>query len=123
MKQRNLFDSPEPDPRSPPLVDTEHHPMPNFVTERKRLGGHGILSDDDIAELKAGTRRVYDLMCDGEWHNANDIRMAAGKDGVPASEGTRRLRELRTITGLCIERRKVDGVSRLFEYRIEKRST
>ena len=60
-----------------------------------RLGGEGILTPDDIPELKAGTRRVWALMQDGQFHSAQEIMGAAGKGDIPAMEGLRRMRELR----------------------------
>ncbi len=85
----------------------------------KSLGGAGILSRRDVNELSGGVMRVLDLMFDGEWHDAEEIKRAAG-DGVnPASEGLRRLRELRRC--YTIERRR-DGSGRNFEYRLLSKS-
>lgn len=75
------------------------------------------LSVKDQSELRAGVRRVWELMRDGGWHEADDIEMAAGENGVPAREGLRRMRQLREY-GFRIDRRKADGSSRNFEYRI-----
>lgn len=82
-------------------------------------GTHG-LEATDIPKLKAGALRVYNLMEDGEWHDANEIRMAAGQNGTPASEGLRRLRDLRPrldAIGKFVNVRRKSG--RLYEYRIE----
>jgi len=50
--------------------------MPNPETHTiKRLGGLGILSEEDLTDLGAGCRRVYDLMQDGEWHSDVEIRV------------------------------------------------
>jgi len=76
------------------------------------------LSETDIIELNEGAKRVADLMQDGRWHDAEDIRIAAGTDGEPASEGLRRARELRDIPGIDLERRSKGG--RLFEYRLTR---
>lgn len=61
----------------------------------RSIGGEGILSREDIASLKSGVRRVYELMKDGRWYRSDQIMKAAGVDGIPASEGLRRMRELR----------------------------
>lgn len=61
--------------------------------------------------------RVRHLMVDGDWHRADVIRMTAGTNGVPASEGLRRLRELRHE--FRIEKRR-HGSGNLFEYRLVK---
>lgn len=65
------------------------------TTELRRLGGEFTLTAEDLAKLKAGVRRVFDLMKDGQWHTRTEIMLAAGEHGVPASEGLRRMRELR----------------------------
>lgn len=82
------------------------------------LGGEGILNDQDLVELSEGAKRVAVLLGDGQWHSADAIRMAAGKGGIPASEGLRRARELRDIEGVTLERRRGEG--RLFEYRVTR---
>tara|TARA_Y100000310_G_C20484478_1_gene716232 strand:- start:102 stop:491 length:390 start_codon:yes stop_codon:yes gene_type:complete len=79
-----------------------------------RLGGVGILTDQDLADLKGGVRRVFDLMSDGEWYDRNAICLAAGTDGIPASEGMRRMRELRQW--FEVERRNLGG--RRWVYRL-----
>ena len=86
------------------------------MQEIRKLGGEGILTEEDLKELRAGRLRVAELMADGLWHDAAEIRNAAGINGIPASEGTRRLRELRELPGVLIVRRKKRG--RLFEYRM-----
>lgn len=60
--------------------------------------------------------RVRDLMMDWGWHRAAKIRLVAG-DGIPASEGLRRLRELRHE--FRIEKRRC-GSGGTFEYRLVK---
>jgi len=67
----------------------------------------------DMADLAAGRGRVLDLMADGQWHTADEIRAVAR-----GSEGLRRLRELRHRH--TIEKRRVRD-SRLFEYRMVQR--
>ena len=81
------------------------------------LGGSGILTDADMAELRAGTQRVAAMMPNGLWYTPEAIRMAAGTDGYPATEGLRRLRELRAIKGVNIEKRRTGG-GRRWEYRL-----
>jgi len=87
------------------------------VKSLKSLGAVGVLRSSELPALSAGTRRVAELMRDSEWHSAETIKLAAGSDGLPASEGLRRLRELRDLPNVEIDRRRaVDG--RLFEYRM-----
>lgn len=60
-----------------------------------RLGGEGILSEDKAMETGIGVLRVLDLMSDWGWHSADEIcRAASGGEGY-ATEGLRRMRELR----------------------------
>ena len=80
-------------------------------------GGEGSITLDEVPELKSGVERVHHLMKDGEWHTAEEVRIAAGTDGVPASEGLRRLRDLRSRYGLSVEKRRLKD-SRFFEYRV-----
>lgn len=93
------------------------------TTAAKWLTKHGadeVLLPSEVSELKAGAARVYGLIRDGRWHSANEIRFAAGSNGIPASEGTRRLRDLRPVLddmGYEIQKRRVNG-SRMFQYRI-----
>lgn len=84
-----------------------------------RLGGAGILNEDDLAELNAAVLRVLGLMSDWRWHRAEEIRAVAGKDGRPATEGLRRMRELRD-RGFEIEKRRARVEARAFEYRLVK---
>lgn len=74
-----------------------------------------MLTPQDKRDLNAGEKRVCDLMTDGKWHGADEIRIAAGTDGMPASEGLRRLRALRK--DFDIEKRRVND-SRFYEYRL-----
>jgi hypothetical protein len=74
------------------------------------------LTDEDLRELSAGVKRVYRLMRDGRWHRADDIRLAAGTGGIPASEGLRRMRELRKH-GYEIERQRLQ-YARTWVYRL-----
>lgn len=63
--------------------------------EIRALGGEGILNASDLQDFSSAESRVADLMSDGKWHDADEICMAAGKDGVPAREGLRRYRSVR----------------------------
>lgn len=77
----------------------------------KRLGGAGILKRQDVADLEHARAKVLWLMLDGEWHPATEIINASG-----IREGLRRLRELRDIPGVTIERKR--GMGRDFFYRL-----
>jgi hypothetical protein len=81
------------------------------------LGGEGILNLQDLVDMAEATFRVLELMADGNWHSANDIRMAAGIHGNPASEGLRRMRELRRA--FDIEKARRDEGSREWFYRLK----
>jgi len=79
-----------------------------------------ILSHKDVTDMKKATARVFYLLSDLEWHSAESIRVAAGKEGAPASEGLRRLRDLRKplrTYGLTIKKAKLHE-ARLFYYRL-----
>ncbi len=86
----------------------------HLVQKLRALGATGILTADDIPHLTSQRRRVLDFMIDGEWHTGPAIVEVAG-----GSEGLRRLRELREITGVEIKRRRVEG-TRTFEYQLIK---
>ena len=77
----------------------------------KKLGGEGILTRTDITDLTGQRAKVLWLMLDGNWHQAEAIRLAAG-----GSEGLRRLRELREIPYVEITRKK--SLGRMFFYRL-----
>lgn len=93
---------------------------PRVDKERQALGGVSTLTDKDMAELGAGTLRVYRLMCDGQWHSPEEIRRVAGSVGHPATEGLRRMRVLRRW--YIVERRRVTE-GRLWHYRLCDRAT
>jgi len=86
----------------------------------KALGGAGILTQRDLVELSAGAKRVADMMGDGLWYEADEIRTAAGENGRPASEGLRRLRELRDLPGIVVDKMKKPGASRIWLYRLRR---
>ena len=79
----------------------------------KKLGGEGILSRQDVQDLKNQRAKVLWLMLDGLWHQANEIINCSG-----GREGLRRLRELREIPGVTIERRPHPSRKRDFMYRL-----
>ena len=81
-----------------------------------RLGGTGIITEADIADFSEAKRRIFLLMSDGQWHRAEAIKAVAGVEGMPAAEGLRRMRSLRDVRGLNIERRNVSG--RTWEYQL-----
>ena len=91
-------------------------------TSLKSIGAEGILDESELVQLGKAERRVYELMKDMKWHDANEIRMAAGTGGKPASEGLRRLRALKEPLGeirYYIERKRDPEGSRLFLYRVK----
>lgn len=78
----------------------------------KQIGGLGILKRQDISDLTSQRAKVLWLMLDGLWHPANDIiRAARGREGL------RRMRELREIPYVDIERKRMFG-KRDFMYRL-----
>ena len=77
-----------------------------------QIGGLGILRRSDISDLRSQRAKVLYLMMDGLWHQANDIIMAA-----KGREGLRRMRELREIPYVSIERQRIMG-KRDFMYRL-----
>lgn len=84
----------------------------------KSIGGEKHLDENDAVQLKAGTKRVLELMKDGQWHEADEICLAAGQNGIPAREGLRRARELRRL-GYLLECSKGEG--RSFKYRLREK--
>lgn len=88
------------------------------VEERiKKLGGEGILTEEDLADFSDAKRRIYQLMLDGEWHGGYEIKVTASSTGRPMPSGLRRMRELRKVPGIEIERRRSDK-GRHFEYKL-----
>lgn len=86
---------------------------------QRRLDWDGQNEADEraanTAKLTDARLRVYHLMIDGRWHRPDEIRMAAGCNGIPATEGLRRMRELRA-SGFIIETRQISP--KLWLYRI-----
>jgi len=86
-------------------------------------GAQGILEESEVAQLAEGAARVWSLMKDGAWYDADQIELAAG-NGAPAREGLRRMRDLRPTlerVGLVIEKQRVKAAQRLFQYRITQK--
>lgn len=87
----------------------------------KSHGAVGLLNERDVGELEIGTRRVADLMQDRQWHHPDEIRRVAGGPTAPASEGLRRMRDLRPIMepfGWEVARKRIPG-TRLWQYRLQ----
>ena len=79
----------------------------------KKLGGTGILRRQDVQDLKNQRSRVLWLMLDGDWHSGQEIVRVAG-----GTEGLRRLRELREIPNIAIERKRMNE-RREYLYRLQ----
>lgn len=81
------------------------------------LGGEGILSREQAMATNAAVLEVLALMIDGRWYSPSEIRRAAGFGFVEASEGLRRMRELRHV-GWDVEKwQQTEGI---WFYRIVK---
>lgn len=80
----------------------------------EKLGGVGVLSVADAKQLSAAAERVRALMSDGLWHTREEIELAAGENGIPAREGLRRMRELRTVAYDIILRRSSENRREFF---------
>jgi len=116
------FAWPDDCPDQSPLSSSCDKPCCETHNWLARHGAIGILHDNEVAVLSESTRRVLHLLSDGAWHDANQIRAVAGGDGPPASEGLRRMRDLRPVLSnysLQIVKARQDS-SRLFIYRIEQ---
>lgn len=73
----------------------------NFRNTAEALGGTETLSDSDLDDLGKGVRLVHELMKDGRWHTADEVKRATGQ-----REGLRRLRELRRF-GFVVEKKLI----------------
>ena len=86
-----------------------------------RMSDSGFrLTREDFHSFRAAQYRVLLLLSDGEWHDRREVQQVAGTNGFPASEGTKRLRELRPRMlerGYVIPCRRV-GPGRETEYRL-----
>ena len=91
-------------------------------TSIKRLGGEGILDLEDILDFTESVQRVFSLMSDGEWHTSDEIKRAAADGDYMMESGKRRMRELRDVDALEIEKRRPDD-SREYEYRLQIKNT
>lgn len=76
------------------------------------LGGIGILNPRDLPDLDSQKGQVLKYMLDQKWHAGPDIVFVAG-----GSEGLRRLRELRTMPHISIDRKRITE-RRCFAYRL-----
>ena len=80
----------------------------------KALGGQGILTRKDIEDLDVQRNRLLFLMLSGSWHTADEIiRYSHGREGL------RRMRELREIPHVTIQRRRNPNCKRDFMYRLD----
>lgn len=82
----------------------------DLFTYARRIAFTGM-TERDFSGLQSACRRVYDLMKDGQWHDAQAIIDASGQ-----REGMRRMRELRQI-GYTVEERRETG-RREWQYRL-----
>jgi hypothetical protein len=58
-------------------------------------GAEGILQHSEVKDMKKASARIFYLLADLQWHDAEAIRNVAGKNGILASEGLRRMCDLR----------------------------
>jgi len=78
----------------------------------RKLGGEGILTRSDLTYMQSQRARVLWLMLDGFWHSATEIiTWSRGREGL------RRMRELREIPHITIERQRMNQ-TRDFMYRL-----
>lgn len=72
----------------------------------------------DYARLNRQMRRVYDLVCDGNWYTLNEISY---KTGDPEASISARLRDLRKAKfgGWTVDRRRRVAEKGLHEYRLQ----
>ena len=70
----------------------------------------------DKVRLNAQTRRVFDVMRDGQWHTLRGVALATGD---PEASVSARLRDLRKpkFGGFTVERRR-HATSGTFQYRL-----
>lgn len=81
----------------------------------------GLVFATEVKDMKRASARIFMLLSDRQWHSADEIRLAAGKNSIPASEGLRRLRDLRKVLkqyDLEIELRRYNN-SKMFYYRLK----
>ena len=83
-----------------------------MTTSINRLGGDGILTDEDLKDFSKAETRIIRLMEDGQWYGAERIIYYSQQ-----REGLRRLRNLRS-RGFVVERRRANGSNREFLYRL-----
>lgn len=75
----------------------------NLDTYTKQIGFHEMTAAD-FDSLRTATKKVFELMKDGEWHAAQDIINASG-----TREGLRRMRELRPHFQIESHRQSLDN--------------
>jgi hypothetical protein len=83
----------------------------NTKTELRKIGGEKFLNEKDLKAFGKAEKKIYELMCDLEWHSATEIINVSGQ-----REGLRRLRTLRD-KGLIIETKR-ESKSRDFSYKM-----
>lgn len=72
----------------------------------------------DFSRLNAQQLRVYDIVNDGSWHTLREI---ADRTGDPEASVSARLRDLRNMFSLTVDRRRRGDEKRgLFEYRVSR---
>jgi hypothetical protein len=86
----------------------------NVKTELKKIGGEKFLNEKDLKDFGKAEKKIYELMCDLEWHSATEIITVSEQ-----REGLRRLRKLRD-KGLVIETKRESG-SREFLYKMSSK--
>jgi hypothetical protein len=81
--------------------------------EIKRLGGEGILNEEDIKDFSRVEKVIIENIREGVWYSAEHIIKVVGQ-----REALRRLRDLRKKNYL-VERKRVSDYREFF-YRIRK---
>ena len=79
----------------------------------------GTTFDEDLdgPRLTGQLERVWALMSDGQWRTLREIAFRAGGTEAAVSARLRDLRKPR-FGGYVVDRRRVEGVSGLWEYRV-----
>jgi hypothetical protein len=81
----------------------------------------GVMFAREVKDMTRASARIFRLLSDRQWHSADEIRRVAGQGGIPASEGLRRMRDLRKVLrayNLQIENARFQN-SRMFYYRLQ----
>ena len=93
----------------------------DYIATKPKFGGSTYDPALDEERLTKLLGRVFQFMCDGQWHTLDEIEQNAG--GTVASVSAR-LRDLRkpSFGGYEVERRRRgDRTSGLFEYRLKNK--